>query len=420
MSVLNKEIILVIGNGFDIAHGLPTRYKDFLLFVNSMRALMNFDQVAGKDEGAFYDSLSFLDYKISDKISENIKAGKNDNENLLAQLPVWKSLLNNNFWLDYFEKQSIHGEKWIDFEEEIQAVIKRIDNAIENKILLKSIGNPIFDRCNSYLVARKYSFNIGNIIRMLLEDLSKTRRALELYLSLCINEIKIDDRLTEIANLNPTKVISFNYTNTYERVYGKRNALIEYDYLHGKADASRNLENNDIVLGIDEYYHDDRKDNDLRFVEFKKYYQRQLFNCKRLSDDWAFKIKQDAEYEKKARDFLYNDEIEYELINNSPISDERYNYEDFEKSLRKKVKIFEDNHPKHEIFIYGHSLGVTDRDILRKLILNENVNTTIYYHSRKSYADQLKNLIRVIGQNEFIVRTGGEHPNIRFIQTKTV
>lgn len=45
---------------------------------------MNFDQVAGKDESAFYDSLSFLDYKISDKISENIKAGKNDNENLLA------------------------------------------------------------------------------------------------------------------------------------------------------------------------------------------------------------------------------------------------------------------------------------------------------------------------------------------------
>lgn len=107
------------------------------------------------------------------------------------------------------------------------------------------------------------------------------------------------------------------------------------------------------------------------------------------------------------------------MINNSPISDERYNYEDFEKSLRKKVKIFEDNNPKHEIIIYGHSLGVTDRDILRKLILNENVNTIIYYHSKKSYTDQLKNLIRVIGQNEFIVRTGGEHPNIRFIQTKT-
>ncbi len=25
--------ILVIGNGFDIAHGLPTTYKDFLKFI---------------------------------------------------------------------------------------------------------------------------------------------------------------------------------------------------------------------------------------------------------------------------------------------------------------------------------------------------------------------------------------------------
>ena len=25
--------ILVIGNGFDLAHGLPTSYKDFLVFI---------------------------------------------------------------------------------------------------------------------------------------------------------------------------------------------------------------------------------------------------------------------------------------------------------------------------------------------------------------------------------------------------
>lgn len=27
--------ILVIGNGFDLAHGLPTRYTDFLDFIKS-------------------------------------------------------------------------------------------------------------------------------------------------------------------------------------------------------------------------------------------------------------------------------------------------------------------------------------------------------------------------------------------------
>ena len=29
--------ILVIGNGFDLAHGLPTRYDDFLTFVEEFK-----------------------------------------------------------------------------------------------------------------------------------------------------------------------------------------------------------------------------------------------------------------------------------------------------------------------------------------------------------------------------------------------
>lgn len=30
--------ILVIGNGFDLAHGLPTKYTDFLKFVESYKS----------------------------------------------------------------------------------------------------------------------------------------------------------------------------------------------------------------------------------------------------------------------------------------------------------------------------------------------------------------------------------------------
>ena len=31
--------ILLIGNGFDLAHGLPTRYTDFLEFIKIMKAV---------------------------------------------------------------------------------------------------------------------------------------------------------------------------------------------------------------------------------------------------------------------------------------------------------------------------------------------------------------------------------------------
>ena len=33
--------ILVIGNGFDLAHGLPTKYRDFLKFVEVIRQVLN-------------------------------------------------------------------------------------------------------------------------------------------------------------------------------------------------------------------------------------------------------------------------------------------------------------------------------------------------------------------------------------------
>lgn len=34
MANFHEKTILVIGNGFDIAHGLPTQYMDFLDFID--------------------------------------------------------------------------------------------------------------------------------------------------------------------------------------------------------------------------------------------------------------------------------------------------------------------------------------------------------------------------------------------------
>ena len=54
------------------------------------------------------------------------------------------------------------------------------------------------------------------------------------------------------------------------------------------------------------------------------------------------------------------------------------------------------------IYIFGHSLDVTDRDVLRDLILNDNVMTTIFYRNKVQYGQQIANLVKVIGQDELI------------------
>ena len=76
--------ILVIGNGFDLAHGLKTSYKDFLEACHKM------------------------------SLQEPIE-GKTD----------YKKLCDCNLWMKHFiTRQKQLGNTWIDLENEIYTVIK--------------------------------------------------------------------------------------------------------------------------------------------------------------------------------------------------------------------------------------------------------------------------------------------------------
>ena len=68
----------------------------------------------------------------------------------------------------------------------------------------------------------------------------------------------------------------------------------------------------------------------------------------------------------------------------------------------------------------GHSLDVTDGDILSDLILNENVFTTIYYHNKNAMKKQIVNLIKVIGEDELIKRTSETTKTIEFKQQQAM
>lgn len=76
--------------------------------------------------------------------------------------------------------------------------------------------------------------------------------------------------------------------------------------------------------------------------------------------------------------------------------------------------------PKHKVYIFGHSLDVTDKDILKLFICNDNVYTKIYYYrknedDKESLGNIIENLIKIMGQKELISRTGGTHKTIEFI-----
>ena len=365
--------ILIIGNGFDLAHDLPTKYENFLDFTNT------------------YLRIPCFDSKYTASFSDYFKKIKQENPFVYEEIG---SLIKDNVWLKHFN--SVYEERrkegkigWIDFESEISVAIQALDGAIStiDEYLRKGKDQGRMEAYQfeslKYLIGRERDrfsnvyFNMRSIScyrEQFLDDLNKLTRCLEIYLSDYINNLPASKRLPDILGLKVDKVLSFNYTNTYERLYGKDNPDIEYDYIHGKADIAHDINSCNLVLGIDEYLPEGERDENIEFIQFKKFYQRiyKKTGCKYL--DW---------------------------INgySTRLNDTRRN---------KFNQVVED----FNIYIFGHSLDITDKDILSKLILAKYARTISFHFNQDALGNQIANLVKVIGQDNLISMVHGKHARI--------
>ena len=326
--------ILVIGNGFDLAHGLLTKYEHFLQFVELFKEFYEKDKTNKLDLTKLKDLhdkkketdkdiitlmlVNFFNnkYDTGDPTTED-EGKKEHARKIIGEL---NSIFLDNVWIDYFRsiyKERIENGKdgWIDFESEISRVIQTIDKDMKNSgatenTVVRKISESFFEAyflddlkireqvrdaegfilCEKMSVGKQSEFmkkyreehpveslkteiTYRNLIIRLENDLNKLIRALEIYLTDFVEKIEITKISKDIKNLAIDHVLSFNYTNTFEELYGQERN-IEYDYIHGKADIKNTIESNNMVLGIDEYLSDDRKNNDIEFIAFKKFYQR--------------------------------------------------------------------------------------------------------------------------------------------------
>lgn len=412
--------ILVLGNGFDLAHGLPTSYINFLEFCEKVIPIYN-----GIDKLYISYKSNFLsDWKINNEIKDFLedayKSRKKENNIIYTKYPELDELyllIENNIWFYYFKKCNKHGkENWIDFENEISKVIKSITQVMEEfEISLYSEELNYMDG-NSYPGIDSVYYNILNIMRKckkgilykftyleiknyLLDDLNCLTRALEIYLTKVICKIKTGKVSSDIEFITElsTKVLNFNYTDTYFRKYSIYNET-NIDYIHGKADINNTIETNNMVLGIDEYLSKKKRNSDTDFIAFKKYYQRIFKGTGCKYKDWLDIIHED--YKKRQI------KLEKRVMETSGFFQK--------KQIKKQVKREYLN--EHNLYIFGHSLDVTDKDILRDLILNNILHTTIFYHSKEELGKKIANLVKVIGQDELIKRTGGNTKIIEFVQ----
>lgn len=354
--------ILLLGNGFDLAHGLPTKYADFLEWV--------------KEEYSLYTELRDQEKEIVNKLKpvrvdwailpypSKMKGNVTILTEEAKQIEIWQNI-DNNIWIDYFLYNPMYQEEnWIDFESEISKIIQSIDKDFEGKRFDEEIENL----SNSYLESHflytsfdslfednnghrggKEKITYSELEKRLEKDLNRLIRALEIYLTEYVEKIDckvfspdikeiVMQKNKKFNNGLYAKILCFNYTNIFEKIYGKVPEQ-NYNYIHGKADTNNTLETNNMVLGIDEYLPIERRNKDVEFIAFKKFYQRIYKQTGCEYKEWIDEIQ------------IRNLECAKNGKNNAEI---------------------------HNLYIFGHSLDVTDGDILRDLILTENVYTTFF------------------------------------------
>lgn len=385
--------ILVIGNGFDIAHGLPTTYRDFLQFIKQIGRIPNFygtfSEFVSPKSG--FDKLneevaSYIIKLIKDDDKPNAKVRDIYQEHPNEIINEILELSAENFWIKWFEKsETLTNEGWIDFETEISVVVQDVDRIWDVAINLKgfdvmnkstiedalkksgidiNILHCLTDEKNIYKILDVLNFS--KYRKKMIDDLNRLIRCLELYLEDCIRNIDKSLLSPDIYDLKVDKVLSFNYTDTYDRIYSCKNMYIEYDYIHGKSKISKQTSNN-MVLGIDEYLKGDARNSYTVFIEYKKYYQRIHKATGRVYKQWIETIKSSK------------------------------------------------NEEEHNIYIFGHSLASTDKDILNELISEKKIKTIVYYKDNEQYGKQIANLVNVLEQDELISMVYGGNPKISFI-----
>ena len=392
---MSKQITtLIIGNGFDLAHGLPTSYKEFLRFCQCVNIIFS---GAATHRRAVLEILDIITHEqikvkllnIYDNCTFSYSSGMIDKIDFCeshAYMSEFISYTRFNIWIRYFlKKEGKSKNTWIDFETEIATVVKAFE---KRKTLIERDesaekdsprNGEIINIINSFSET-EYNFksNLNDFDLNATEldlELQKLIRALEIYIAYFVNEIDISIRIPEIEGLCPDRILSFNYSNTYSRVYGTKFGQV-IGFVHGKAVQNHDINSCNMVVGIDDYLDEKERNEKLDYLCFKKYYQRIIKETSSEYLEWEREIEEDRIDEYKNRRFVF--------------------------------------------YVFGHSLDVTDKDILKKLFNHENVIVKIFYYrefenDKRNLGKLIKNIIKIVGRDELIRRTGPNEQTIVFL-----
>lgn len=302
--------ILIIGNGFDLAHGLPTSYVDFLKFFHSIDAMPLFSG----DQSSYKKHLAQV-YPKSPSIQNtlsNIFRSINPIPSIDSFKPVFEDItaqkiyenLKRNIWYHYFytlyKNGQMKGINWIDFESELSHIIEIFDRTEEKlykEFVKDAVRNtyPNDEKIGVFLsIVDKFkflndssTFTYRDFLNNSYSQLRSFIYCMELYLQICIENCPITLLSPDIRTINPNAVLCFNYTHTFVTKYGSLFPNVKVHYIHGETKDADTVDTSNMVLGINEYYKDTSDCNShTNYNIYKKFTQRVINETGFQSREW--------------------------------------------------------------------------------------------------------------------------------------
>ena len=345
--------IILIGNGFDLAHGLRTGYKNFI------------DYYWDNKINIFLQA-----YNTRNQIMRNISPFNGDNyeddDFIINQVPRIINISFNSQPDKYGYEKMIYYIKSIN--ENLDRRIKFNNNLLEN-ISIPSLNNwvDIEEIYYSELIKDIKNVNKDEYIKSVIklhEEFSKIQNELEHY-------------LTNIITEKPPKRNDIFYDHIYSD-------LLRKDF-------------------IDKYGNDEALENVL-FINFNYTSTIQLYINNEQINTQLINIHGELNNDNNPIIFGYGDEIDdqyksIEKINKNELFQNIKSIKYSKNTNYRNILKFLELHDDYQIFIFGHSCGLSDRTLLNTLFENEYCKSIkIFYYIDKNgddnYLDTYMNITR--------------------------
>lgn len=344
--------LVLIGNGFDIAHGLNTRYKDFLCWywlqwgkrllggrnkiesdgLNSFKLRDNIESPNwGYVWGTYYQRTNpLLPWDANEVIGEAMKNRDLCEWNLT---PLMKRIF-----------KSAATKKWVDIENEYYSLLIQEKMDLKEGVILpdyKDLNNQLDILKTQLIHYLKIESERETIAYKEIEDkIYQPIRKREVALA---SKGKMNYRNPEVNSISKIMLLNFNYTSTPE-LYTKNNPNVSINYIHGRVDVPES-----VIFGYGD--------------ELDSSFQK----LKNLNNNECLRLMKSIRY------------LEYD------------NY-------RKMLEFIES--APFQVCIMGHSCGNSDRTMLNTLFEHRNcVSVKPYYRKKKDGTDNYLELVQNISRN---------------------